>query len=168
MQTESFLLSERHRSSFGGSENMFPNPFRSFSNEYCDDDYKEAWFSFLLRVLDLVSLSKNSSDEKVTSKEMESFCFRIIIGQLSCNVSIEILEKEAFRSCICPSVKIVLLFLFVPWVIEGGLLANLLNLTIISQASTRYFRRDSYDGLELQSSLLTSVMNLFITCLNMF
>ena len=80
MQTESFLLPDKHFSSLGGSENMLP---RSFRREYWEDDCREAWFSFLLRVLDFVSLSKNSSEENVTSREMESFCFKIIIGWFS-------------------------------------------------------------------------------------
>ena len=80
MQTESFLFPVNTCSSFGGSEKMLP---RSFSNEYCDEDYIEAWFSFLFSVLDLVSLSKNSSDENVTSRDIElidPLCFNKIIG----------------------------------------------------------------------------------------
>ena len=111
MQTESFLLPDKHFNSFGGSEKMLP---KSFNNEYYEDDCKDAWFSFLFKVDDLVSLSKNSSDEKVTSNDIESFYFNIIIGWFSYSVSIEILLKEALSNYICPSVKIVLLFLLVP------------------------------------------------------
>jgi hypothetical protein len=59
---------------------------KSLSSEYCDDDYIEAWFSFLLSVLDLVSLSKNSSDENVTSRDIEfidPLCFNNMIGWFS-------------------------------------------------------------------------------------